>query len=158
VRNAAVAESIDLRAVCEEDELRLPICFAGCNLRRIEAVCVRFHEPVVLEGNVIEAEGTFFASYFLAGLRVASCQFGSVVDVQGGGHNEGKREILLLNTTFKGFVNFFDCWFEGPVVVRGCRFEAGTNLLGNRGKPFAVQFDVPPVIEDNFGELSVDGG
>jgi hypothetical protein len=65
---------------------------------------------------------------------------------------------VLERTTFGGFVNFFDCWFTGPVVIRRCRFEGGTNLLGNGGQSVAVQFDVPPAIEENLRNLGVDGG
>jgi hypothetical protein len=97
-------------------------------------------------------------AYFFAGLRVAGCTFESPVDFQCGGHNEGEHEVVLYATAFRGFVNFFDCWFRGPVVVRDCRFEGGTNLLGNRGQPYEVHFDVPPVIEDDEGNLGLDGG
>lgn len=55
-------------------------------------------------------------------------------------------------------MSFFDCWFEAPVLVRECRFPAGTNLLGNIGAPHQVQFDVPAVIEGNVGRLDIDQG
>lgn len=38
-------------------------------------------------------------------------------------------------------------------MVRSCRFEGRTNLLGKKGRPYAVQFNVPPVVEENAGDL-----
>jgi hypothetical protein len=158
VRNATFADPLDLRLLCEGDDLRVPVRLTGCRLRRLDAACVQFHEPVVLEGCTVESPACFFATYFLAGLRVQGCTFSSALDFQCGGHNQGGSAILLADCTFRGFVNFFDCWFEGPVVVRRCHFQGGTNLLGNKGQPYEVRFDVPPVIEGNEGELGRDGG
>jgi hypothetical protein len=31
------------------------------------------------------------------------------------------------------------------------------NLLGNKDQPCEVRFDVPPAIEDNHGDLGLDG-
>lgn len=59
---------------------------------------------------------------------------------------------------FIHFVNFFDCWYLGPVVIRRCHFVAGTNLLGNVDQPFVTSFKIPPVIEDTTGTLTMNGG
>jgi hypothetical protein len=158
VREAEASGPLDLRVLCGGDDLRVPVRLAGCRLWRLDADCVQFHQPVILEGCVVESEASFFAAYFLAGLRVESCTFQSGLDLQCGGHNRGGHKITLAGTAFEGFVNFFDCWFEGPVVVRGCRFGGGTNLLGNQGRPYGVRFDVPPDVEGNWGDLSLDVG
>lgn len=159
VRDADVVEPLDLRLLCDGDALHVPIRLAGCRLAGLSGACVQFHAPVVLENCTIEAaEGSFFAAYFLAGLRVSGCTFRSPLDLQCGGHNQGGSEVVLTDSIFKGFVNFFDCWFEGPVMIRRCRFEGGANLLGNKGQPCEVRFDLPPVIEDNVGALDLDGG
>jgi hypothetical protein len=159
VRDARVSDPLDLRVLCDGDSLRVPVRLAGCHLSVLSAVCVQFHEPVVLEDCTLEAApGAFFAAYFLGGLQISRCSFRSGVDFQCGGHNQGPRTVLIEDTTFEGFVNFLDCWFTGPVMVRRCRFEGGSNLLGNKGRPFAVQFDVPPVVEDDVGDLGLDGG
>jgi hypothetical protein len=159
VRDAQVSVPFDLRVLCDGDDLCVPVRLAGCRLAGLSAACVQFHDPVVLKHCTVEsAEGAFFAAYFLAGLHLSGCSFQSAVDFQCGGHNKAPRAVLIEDTTFAGFVNFLDCWFEGPVAVRRCRFEAGTNLLGNKGRPYEVQFDLPPVIEGNHGDLGLDGG
>ena len=61
-------------------------------------------------------------------------------------NGEGNKDgsiFALKDTVFHEFVNFLDCTFDGPVEIRGCRFEKGTNLLGNRGQPYAAQFRAP---------------
>jgi hypothetical protein len=158
VRNAVIAESLDLRVLCQKGyKIQLPIRFVGCHLRGLEASRLGFHERIFLKGCTIQsAENAFDSSWFVAGLGVEKCTFESAVSFQCGGHNQQGTEVVLVDNTFKGFVNFFDCWFEGPVEVRGCRFKGGTNLLGNQGKPFQVTFDVPPILEDNLGDLNVD--
>jgi hypothetical protein len=159
VRDARILEPLDLRALTEGDELFLPVHFADCLLRQVEAVDLQFHERVALQNCTVQsADSAFFAAYFVGGLSVTGCTFESEVDFQCGGHNQGGAVVALEGNTFRGFVNFFDCWFEGPVVVRRYRFEGGTNLLGNQGHPCRVTFDVPPVIEENFGDLALDGG
>ncbi len=159
VHDARVSVPLDLRGHCDGDDVRVPIRLAGCRLAGLSAACVQIHEPVVLERCTVEsAEGTFFAAYFLAGLHITGCSLQSAVDFQCGGHNKAPRAVLVEDSTFAGFVNFLDCWFEGPVVVRRCRFEVGTNLLGNRGRPYEVRFEVPPLIEGNHGDLGRDGG
>jgi hypothetical protein len=66
--------------------------------------------------------------------------------------------VELVDSRFRGFVNFFDCQYDGPLVVRRCHFDGGTNLLGNVGQPFVVGFAVPPIVEDTTGDLLRDGG
>jgi hypothetical protein len=95
------------------------------------------------------------SSYFSGGLLIDRCMLAST-HLSCGGHNRGGTAIVLSATTFKAFVDFADCQFEGPVLVRKCAFEAGTNLLGNRERPDRVQFAVPPVLTDNRGRLDLD--
>jgi uncharacterized protein (TIGR02996 family) len=151
---------LDLHLLCEGDDLRLPVRLGGCRLQGLDGVCIQFHRPVLLGYCTVEGvEGrSFYAAYFLGGLHVTGCSFESSVDFQCGGHNQAGHAFVLEGTSFRGFVDFFDCWFTGPVMIRGCTFERGTNLLGNLHTPGRVQFDVPPCIEGNKGRLDCDGG
>lgn len=158
IRDARVADHVDLRDLCEPDGMRarVPVTFSGCELRALSGAIIEFEGPVVLKRTVVSA-AVFCGAYFLGGLRVEGCRFESDVDFGAGGHNRDGSELALTDTVFGGFVDFYDCWFEGPVLIRRCAFEKGTNLLGNVGEPIEVSFDVPPVIEETTGDLALSG-
>jgi hypothetical protein len=160
VRDARVAAVVKLSALWEPGghRVRVPVQFSDCELQRVEAAGAEFEAPVVLERTRVRHGASFWGGYFFGGLRVEACRFEADVDFQCGGHNGDGAAIVFLDTAFEGFVNFFDCWFEGPVEVRRCAFPGGTNLLGNVGEPFQVRFDVPPVIEGTTGALDRPGG
>ena len=74
-----------------------------------------------------------------------------------GGHNMDGTEFRLEHCEFGAFADFYDEWFMGPVRIKGCAFRGGTNLLGMKGQPYQVTFDVEPIIESNTGRLDLDG-
>jgi hypothetical protein len=171
VHNAIVAETIELRLLAKhwplgtqgppgtQDQLLVPVSFVGCQLHCIDAVCLHFHHPFVLRDTVIDIpSASFYACYFLEGYTIERSTFCGDVDFQCGGHNATDKPVIIRDSTFRGFVNFLDCWFMGPVEVRNCCFEKGTNLLGNKGQPFEVTFDVAPLIDGNSGDLDLNGG
>ena len=130
--------------------------FRRCALSNLDAANVAFRGRFVLEDCVIDA-AQFTFTYFLGGLQILRCTFRSDLDFQSGGHNSGTAPCRIEDSSFEGFVNFADCWFEGPVQVGGCRFARGTNLLGNKRSPLEVRFDVPPIVAENLGALDLDG-
>jgi hypothetical protein len=73
-----------------------------------------------------------------------------------GGHNNHDKLISIHNCIFRGFVDFNDAHFNGPIEIIYCQFEKGTNLLGNKGKPYEVLFDIPPRILNNDGKMDFD--
>jgi hypothetical protein len=156
LQDALVEGSLSLRPLCDGDALKGPVHIVDCLLDQLDGPCIEFAGPVLLAGNHIRRV-EFFAAYFLAGLTVRGCVFEDNVDFQCGGHNRDGSAIVIEDSTFRGFVNFYDCWFEGPLAVRRCDFKAGTNLLGNRGKPFEVQFDVTPEVAEVAGTIDADG-
>jgi len=103
------------------------------------------------------AKCSFNYAYFIGGLFISDCTFDSYLDFEAGGHNQNDRGFQIKNSSFHGFVNFFDCWFQSAVEVVGNEFKKGTNLLGNKDKPFSVQFDSPPLIENNRGQIDLEG-
>lgn len=140
-----------------QDEVRVPIIVRDSRIDALDSSCLAFHQRFIFErchlGNVV-----CFATYFLAGAQFIECTFDGPVTFECGGHNEPPASFILNDCTFADFVNFFDCWYPGPVDIRRCHFVAGTNLLGNVNQPFVTSFDLPPLIEDNTGTLSMDGG
>jgi hypothetical protein len=160
VRDANVAGLLDLDSLAVGDARRVnvPVLFLDCHLGGLLAPVLEFSEPVVLERTVIRGAVSFPSGYFLRGLRVGACRFESDADFACGGHNAEDAAFALIDSHFAGFVNFFDCWFQGPVEVRRCAFAGGTNLRGNTRQPYEVRFDVPPVIEGVTGVLDLPVG
>lgn len=159
LRELLVAEPISIESLAINERITQPIEIVGCQLHSLNAISLRFESSVVIKDSLIEnTNGSFAFSYFLGGLIIQECTFESKVDFQCGGHNKNSNCFLIADSTFKKFVNFFDCWFEGPVEIRNCDFEAGTNLLGNQDAPYAATFKLPPVIENNIGVMNLSGG
>jgi hypothetical protein len=155
VRSLQISEELTLRAVADGDDVRAPIRFVDCSFGKVDISFLQFQRLVSFESCSIESLFGM-SSYFFAGLAIERCVLISPTDLSCGGHNRGGHSIVLADTTFAAFVNFADCWFEGPFVVQRCTFEGGTNLLGNREQLYGVTFDVPPVLEENRGQLGLE--
>ncbi|TGD81414.1 hypothetical protein [Hymenobacter wooponensis] len=95
----------------------------------------------------------FEFAYFTHGLSIEGCTFDSYLDFQAGGHNQPGCLVQLTDNIFKSFVNFFDCWYRSTVQIERNDFQKGTNLLG-APQGYLVQFDVPPLIQNNTGDLN----
>jgi len=67
-------------------------------------------------------------------------------------------EIRFVDNIFSNFVNFFDCYFIGPFIMKNNIFKKGTNLLGNKGEQYEVTFETEPKIENIKGNLELNGG
>lgn len=150
LRHYHIVGKLDLMAA-SDDEFLQPITIENCWLDELKGSMLRYERPVSLHASHF-VEAVFFAAYFRQGLTIADCVFEGSVDFQAGGHNQPGYSVCLLRNTFQGFVNFFDCWYEAEVQVKGNVFRAGTNLLGTpMGIP--VSFEVPPRIAANTGSL-----
>lgn len=129
-----------------------PVEIENCWVEELAGPAMSYRQPVqLLNSHFVRCEFVF--AYFLHGLTIEGCTFESYLDFQAGGHNKPGYSIQLLNNTFHGFVNFFDCWYEANVQVEGNDFCQGTNLLG-APQGYPVEFDVPPIILNNTGALA----
>ncbi len=168
VENAFIEEKIQLNSIASEKRIKSgemkgytetvieqSVVFRNCDLKLLIAGECAYRRPIVLEQCRIE-NAAFDTCYAKAGMRMADCTFSNDIFLfLWSGHN--KQPIEILNCTFRGYVDMFDAWFQGPVTIKHCRFLKGTNLLGNQGQPYRVSFDVAPVIVDNEGVLNLDG-
>jgi hypothetical protein len=162
--NAEVLEPINLRALCPphppevHDTIAELVEFRACRLSSLDAMQALFQERLTLIDTRVEAQhGSFWCCYFFKGAQIERCEFIRPVDFSCGEGNKDGSVFALRDTVFHEFVNFLDYTFDGPVEIRGCRFEKGTNLLGNHGQPYEAQFHVPPVLEGNEGRMDLDG-
>ncbi|QIX63265.1 hypothetical protein FY528_13495 [Hymenobacter lutimineralis] len=130
------------------------VVFENCIIEYFSGSVTHFDKPVRLV-NCHFKKCQFVFTYFLGGLIVDNCTFDNYLDFQAGGHNKIGNPLIITNNEFKGFVNFFDCWYENEVIISNNKFHNGTNLFGN---PFniPVTFDKKPIVKDNFGQLDLD--
>jgi hypothetical protein len=130
------------------------VVFENCVIEYFSGSVTQFDKPVRLL-NCHFKKCQFVFTYFLGGLTIYNCTFENYLDFQAGGHNKTGNPVIITNNDFKGFVNFFDCWYENEVTISNNRFHKGTNLLG---KPhnIPVKFDIPAIIKDNFGQLDLN--
>lgn len=139
-----------------ESEFNFPVVFENCEVENLKSGSVQYNRVVKFNKcHFKKCELSF--CYFPEGLEIISCLMDSYIDFQCGGHNKPTAIVRITDTVFKEFVNFFDCIYEGPVIITNNKFEKGTNLLGNQNKPYAVSFHSVLTIENNEGELSIDG-
>jgi hypothetical protein len=133
-----------------------PIVIKNCVLDALDAAFIEFQAPVVLENVEVAGTCMFYHCFFLAGFAATHCHFRSGINLQFGGHNRDGSLFRIEDSEFDDFADFEDDWFEGRAIVRGCAFHGGANLLGMRGQPNQVTFDVEPIIEFNTGRLALD--
>jgi hypothetical protein len=93
--------------------------------------------------------------WFESGLLLKNSIIQNYVDYQMGGHNV--KPIVIEGNVFGGFFNFFDCQFENIIELKDNIFLKGTNLLGNRGEGFENSFAAGWLVENNLGNLNVNG-
>ena len=134
-----------------------PITFKNCYLKNFIAGECAYVRIMVLEGCVFE-QAAFDTCYANSGMTLDRCQFRNDIFLFAwSGNNQQGKPIIISDCIFDGFVDMYDAWFEGPITVSRNRFIKGTNLLGNRGQPYQVRFDVAPIIEENERKLDLDG-
>lgn len=140
----------------EESEFDFPVVLENCEVESLKAGSVQFNKVVKFTKCHFK-KCDFPFCYFSGGLEIISCLIDTYIDFQCGGHNKPTTTFRITDTVFQGFVNFFDCIYEGAVIITNNRFEKGTNLLGNQNQPYVASFDDVVTIEENEGELSIDG-
>jgi hypothetical protein len=130
------------------------IVFENCIVEYFSGNATQFAQPVKLI-NCHFKNCHFTFVYFFGGLTIEHCVFDNYLDFQAGGHNKTGNSVIITNNQFKGFVNFFDCWYENEVIISNNKFHKGTNLLGKLYN-IPVTFDVEPIIKNNIGQLDLD--
>jgi hypothetical protein len=165
IRRDGVVEGVDIKETLSFGELHdpcrmysdvdLPISIRGCHVQKMDTFGVTFLAPIEIVKSTVECMD-FFSCFFLGGLKISQCRFHEPARILWGGHNKG-TVVLIENTVFEEFVDFRDCWFMGPVRLHNVQFKKGSNLLGLKGSPVAVTFDVPAELEFVEGDIEMDG-
>ena len=150
LKDVHVEEALSINS--PDDDWHTEIYIENCVLDDFHFPCLQATKPVSFINTHFKYTESY-APYFMAGLLIRSCTLDTYLDFQSGGHNKNGTEIRIENNVFKGFVNFFDDWFEGPVIVEGNTFEQDTNLLSQK---LLIKFDVPPISSGNTGKMDVE--
>jgi hypothetical protein len=128
------------------------VVIENCIIESFSGSVTQFKKPVKLLNSRFK-NCQFVFTYFLGGLIIENCTFENYSDFQAGGHNQSGSSIIIKNSEFQDFVNFFDSWYEGPVIITDNNFQKGTNLMS---KEQLLTFDVPPQISNNQGNLNIE--
>lgn len=128
------------------------VIIENCIIENFNCIMVVFKKQVTIRNSHVKA-ASFHFCYFTGGLIIENCVFDEYLDFNAGGHNLKGNLVTFNNNHFFGFVNFFDCWYNGEIVVKNNVFEKGTNILS---KNLCVSFDIPIIIHDNLGELDIE--
>ena len=123
----------------------------NCVIDNLKCLMIYFQKKVTIKNSYLR-NASFNFSYFLGGLVIENCIFDKYLDFEAGGHNDS-GSIVIRNNQFKGFVNFFDCWFTGEVYIKGNVFDKGTNICSNNQ---LVSSDIPMRLALNAGELTIE--
>ncbi|SHE65507.1 hypothetical protein [Pedobacter caeni] len=149
LRNVFITGTLNIENGSEWDK---EMIIENCIIENLVCISIQFNKQVTIKNTHIKA-ASFDFCYFIGGLIIDSCQFDEYLDFNAGGHNSKGNFIIINGNHFRGFVNFFDCWFNGEISVNNNLFESGTNILS---KTLWVSFDVPIVAQNNIGDLSIE--
>lgn len=134
----------------ESERVRTSVVFENCFIEKLDFTIIEFFEEVVFR-NCSIGTVSFHGAYFYKGITIENCIFNDIFYFDCGGHNENPYPVQFINCVFNGFVDFFDAWFMGPVIIKNCKFIADTNLLCD-----SLAFEVQPILEANEGNLSME--
>jgi len=130
-------------------------CLIDCLIDTIDLMGV-FELNIQLKiENCIINNLRIHSCWFVKGLILKNCVVRGYVDYQMGGHNNDP--IIIEGNVFTEFLNFFDCHFVNNIELRNNVFIKGTNLLGNKGEGFENSFIEGWLVENNIGNVSVNG-
>ena len=146
--NYRIEGSLEIDSGCDWEKV---VLIENCIIENLKCVMVYFQKSVTVK-NCHVKDASFSFSYFVGGLIIENCIFDSYLDFQSGGHND-VASISFSNNHFMNFVNFFDCWFTGELILENNTFEKGSNICS---KGQLVSFDLPVRSSDDIGDLSID--
>ncbi len=128
------------------------VIIEDCTIENFNCLMVYFKKAVTIK-NCHFKDAAFNFSYFHGGLTIENCSFDKYLDFEAGGHNNLGNLVVIRKNHFRGFVNFFDCWYTGEVIIEDNIFEKGTNVSS---KDQLVSFDIPAKIINNTGEVALE--
>lgn len=153
LNNIEVTDTVNFELLSVNDEVSVQIIIENSVINEIDSWGTCFNEKVTFRNSTFKSDTMFQSCYFLKGLEIENCIFENSISFAYGGHNKTGYEVRVTNNTFSKFVDFNDCCYEGPFIMRDNIFAEGTNILGDW--QLCPSFDEEPVIENNKGNLTL---
>ncbi|AEA45692.1 hypothetical protein [Fluviicola taffensis] len=150
-------EKIDLTSLMQSDkfDFNTELIFENCNIHSIGDSIKLYSKKI----SFIDCEiGSiwFQGTHFIGGLELKNCSVSNYSYLQAIGHNLAPNEFIIDNCVFNDYVDFFDCYFEGPVQITNNDFRQGTNIGIYLQRPFGILADINYKIENNKGDIFKD--
>jgi hypothetical protein len=152
LENFRITGRLDIHSITnpKTGDIDYPIRISNCVIEDYMSTVIWYRSPVEWLHCTFN-QMSMHAVYFLEGLTCRDTEFLTEVEYSAGGHNSRDTPILFERVKFHKFVDFFDCWFKGPVILRDVEFVEGTNLLDwDHGW---VTFEISPTLENVRGTL-----
>lgn len=151
VNTHTLIDTFRLADLNEQSSFRL----ANCIINTVDFMgAFEINTSLIFEDCIIE-DLQIHSCWFKKGLVLKNCIIKKYIDFQMGGHNE--KPIIFEGNIFIGFVNFFDCQFQNIIELKSNLFINGCNLLGNKGEGFENTFASGWMVENNVGNIDIDG-
>lgn len=113
-----------------------------------------FRRKVTIENSLI-FDLVAIGRYFDEGLKISSCVFVNGVSFEGTGCKNPQGDIIIENSIFQGFLDFFDAHYEGRLIFNNNILLQGTNILGNQELPIESIFKNGIEHKLNIGKLDI---
>ena len=133
-------------------EWKKEVLIDHCVIENFKCLMVYFKKNVIIKNSHFK-DAAFNFSYFQGGLTIENCTFEKYLDFEAGGHNDLNNLVTIRKNHFISFVNFFDCWYNGEIIVEDNIFEKGTNISS---KDQLISFDIPAKVMNNIGDVSIE--
>ncbi len=130
------------------------IIINNCIVEHFNADFAEFEKPIKLI-NTHFKDCQFTFSYFYQGVMIDNCVFDKYLDFHAGGHNKIGHPVIIKHNIFSEFVNFFDCWYTGEVIISENQFLKGTNIESQNQY---LTFDIKPIVINNVGQTNLEIG
>lgn len=152
LRNVEISDKLDLSKleIKSNYEVNEKISIIDCKIEYLMVHSSTFLEKIELKNCKINT-AYFGGGYFPKGFEMKDCKFSSSVSFEAGGHNL-KTDFIIENNLFKGFVDFLDCWFKGPFILKNNVFEVGSNIFVEDTQESST-FDDTIILQNNIGDL-----
>jgi len=152
LKDIKITEKFDLSELEVKNDYSVhnKISIINCEIEYLMAHSSTFVEKFELQNCHIN-KAYFGGGYFPKGFDMKDCKFTSLVSFEAGGHNM-KTDFVIENNLFKDFVDFLDCCFDGPFILRNNIFELGTNIFVEGIQESSLFNDIV-ISENNTGNL-----